>query len=238
MSFYSEFAQHYDEVFPFEEQVYSFLRDHARSGGCSVLDIGCGTGDYCGRFADEGCEALGVDLDPWMIERASERHQKADFRVLAMEDISSLEGPRDLVYCIGNVISHLGSESLADFIAAVRGLLRDEGVWILQTVNWDYILGLSEYDFPVVRVPGRELTFMRRYEPVSRSGTRFLARLLKGESEVFEGSATLYPADTATFERLHREAGFREIGHYGGFTRERFDPGRPSSSVFVFERKC
>jgi 2-polyprenyl-3-methyl-5-hydroxy-6-metoxy-1,4-benzoquinol methylase len=243
MSFYSEFAEHYDDVFPFEEEVYSFLSEHVgprRGSGartdCRVLDIGCGTGDYCGRFAEEGCEALGVDLDPWMIDRARSRNGAAEFLVLGMEDIRSIEGTHDLVYCIGNVASHLKQEDLSDFLSAVRDLLTEDGVWILQTVNWDFILGLSEYDFPVVKVPESDLTFMRRYEPVSRSGTRFLTRLLAGESEVFDGSTTLYPVESSEYERLHRLAGFREVGHYAGFSRQPFDPGRPSSSVFVFER--
>ncbi|MBN2565196.1 MAG: class I SAM-dependent methyltransferase, partial [Candidatus Eisenbacteria bacterium] len=186
MSFYSEFAEHYDEVFPFEPEVYAFLKRLLRRPAGRVLDIGCGSGDYCGAFANDGSTVVGVDLDPWMIERARNRHRGPDFRVLSMEDIGALPGRFDLVYCIGNVAAHLRRERVHVFLSTLRGLLEERGLWALQTVNWDFVLRLDSYRFPDVVVPGSGLRFERLYSPVSRSGTRFFTRLVDGESVVFE----------------------------------------------------
>ena len=135
MSFYSEFAQHYERIFPFREEVYTFLRGSLSAQDRRILDAGCGTGDYCGRFAAEGFEAVGVDLDPAMVEAARRRYPTAAFHRLDMLEIAGLGSGFDLVFCIGNTTAHLTQEAFARFIQSVRGMLRPGGRWIFQVVN-------------------------------------------------------------------------------------------------------
>ena len=120
MSFYSDFAGHYEAVFPLEENTHSFLAARVPAGS-RVLDIGCGTGDHCGRFAADGPEAVGVDLDPAMIAVARERFPAARFHVMDMADVGSLDGPFGCVFCIGNVLSHLRAEALLGFLDSPGG---------------------------------------------------------------------------------------------------------------------
>ena len=60
----------------------SFLRAHDLSGR-SILDIGCGVGDFFGRLRETGVAAdyCGVDVSPEMIGRARERFPEARFEV-------------------------------------------------------------------------------------------------------------------------------------------------------------
>ena len=60
MSFYSWFAPYYELVFPFREEVYSFLREHAGRYGSAVLDAGCGPGHIvvCFYVTDFGLQGL------------------------------------------------------------------------------------------------------------------------------------------------------------------------------------
>ena len=62
MSFYSDFAPYYELVFPFREQVYSFLREHAGVSDGAVLDAGCGPGHYCGMFCVKASGLQGLIL--------------------------------------------------------------------------------------------------------------------------------------------------------------------------------
>ena len=57
MSLYSEFAPWYEQLFPFREEVYLFLREHAGTSGSRILDTGCGPGHYCDRFQRDGFPA-------------------------------------------------------------------------------------------------------------------------------------------------------------------------------------
>lgn len=45
------------------------LRKHGQ-GVKTLLELGCGTGKHAQRFAGLGYQAAGVDMSPWMIERA------------------------------------------------------------------------------------------------------------------------------------------------------------------------
>jgi SAM-dependent methyltransferase len=236
MSFYSEFAGYYERVFPFDEATYGFLRSRFPSGARRILDIGCGTGDYCGRLASQGYEALGIDLDRWMVERAKKKYPATEFRVLGLDEVGSLGGMFGAAFCIGNVAAHLPRHRLGGFLWALRERLDQGAIWIVQTVNWDYVLRQDSYTFPEVAVGESGLLFERSYPEISEEMVTFVTRLREREGVVFEGETTLYPVRAEDYIRAHREVEFELVGQYGGFSDEEFDPRKMSSSVLVFRR--
>ncbi len=236
MSFYSEFAGYYETVFPFEEEVYSFVRDRFPTSARRVLDVGCGTGDYCGRLASQEYEAVGIDLDQWMVERAKRRYPASEFHVLGAENIGTLTGPFDAAYCIGNVISHIARHRLPDFLLALRELLTPGAAWVIQTVNWDFVLAQESYEFPDVPVEGTNLVFERSYPEISEEKVLFRTRLREGGLSVFEGEMTLFPVRAEDYVGAHRGDGFEFIEHKGSFAGAAFDPGVMSGSILVFRR--
>jgi SAM-dependent methyltransferase len=236
MSFYSEFAGYYERVFPFEERTYAFLRERFPSDARRILDIGCGTGDYCGRLASQGYETLGIDLDRWMVERAKKKYPATEFSVLGMDEIGSLAGTFGAAYCIGNVAAHLPKHRLGGFLWALRERLDRGAIWIVQTVNWDFVLKHESYRFPEVAVGDGGLVFERSYDEISDETVSFVTRLREKEATVFEGETTLYPVRAEEYVLAHREVEYELIAHYGGFAEESFDPLTMSSSVLVFRR--
>lgn len=236
MSFYSDFAEHYDTIFPFEEEVHGFLKRRASPPG-RALDIGCGTGDYCGRLARDGFDATGIDLDPWMIEAARRRHPAPTFRVMGMEEVGRLQGPFDLAFCIGNVASHLKQGLLQQFVRDVRTLLSPGGLWVVQTVNWDYALGRESLRFPDVTAGDGGLLFEREYPEISDERVVFATRLSSDGRTVFEGETTLHPVRSARYREIHEDAGFELAGHFGNFSEAPFDADTWSSSVFAYRAR-
>ena len=236
MSLYSEFAGYYESVFPFEEEVYSFVRDRFPTSATRVLDVGCGTGDYCGRFASQEYETVGIDLDQWMVERAKRRYPASEFHVLGAEDIGSLTGPFGAAYCIGNVISHTARYRLSDFLLALRELLIPGAAWVIQTVNWDFVLAQESYEFPDVPVEGTNLVFERSYTEISEENVLFRTRLREGGRSVFEGEMTLFPVRAEDYVGAHRSEGFEFIEQKGSFAGAAFDPDVMSGSILVFRR--
>jgi len=248
MSFYSDFAEHYEAVFPFREVVLRFLRAHlpTAEGGADraprrrgrILDLGCGTGHYCGRLAALGHEAIGIDLDPAMIAAATRAYPDATFECLDMIAMDRLPPPFDLIYCIGNVLPHLPSARLPELLAKVTRALAPGGAWIFQTVNWDFVLGLAgaSYRFPDRALAGG-LVFRREYRDVTPQRLRFRAELTAPDRVLFAGEVELYPVTAEDYRRLNEAAGFTLVEHQGDFAGVSFQADAEGGSVFAFRKR-
>lgn len=236
MSFYSVFAPYYELVFPFREEVYTFLREYAGPTGGAVIDAGCGPGHYCGRFIRDGFRVSGIDLDRKMIETAAAAYPQAVFRCVDIAGTGSLQGRAQLIYSIGNVLSHLPFERLTYFLGRVYAALETGGSWVLQVVNWDYLLTLQEYTFPIKIIAEGSAAFYRRYCRISSERTVFDVQLTVGQKTVFNEQYLLYPVTADVFILLHQEAGFFTEGVYADFNKSVFSKDRDSGLVMVFTK--
>ncbi len=233
MSFYTSFAHHYESVFPFSQAVYDFLRRYLLMPPASVLDIGCGTGHYAGALAADGFDAVGIDLDPAMVAYAREHYPAAAFATLDMRDIAALDRPFTAAFCIGNTAAHLPHEAFARFLDDVRALVAPGGAWILQVMNWDYVLTQQKVIFPLITAEGA-VVFERTYRDICTERVTFETRLLVEGAEIFSDATTLYPLRSAEIVALHAARGFRLLTHQGSYGGAPFDPGQFSANVFAF----
>lgn len=237
MSFYKDFAGYFEAVFPFDPSVHAFLREHAPPGARRVLDVGCGIGDYTAAFANDGLEAVGIDLDREMVEVARARRVGPTFQELDARDVARVDGLFDFAFSIGNVVSHLEQADVRRVLEGVHARLERFGGWVMQVVNWDHILERSSYRFPDITIGDGRVVFTREYPEVSDDRLRFVTRLSRGDTTVFEGEVWLYPLRASDCLALHDAAGFELLSHYADFGSTPFDPGAESSSVYVFRRR-
>jgi len=233
MDFYTEFAPHYERIFPFRPGTLEFLQRWLPSRG-RVLDLGCGTGHYTGALAGTGLEAIGIDLDDGMIAAARERYPAALFVVDDLTALPALVDAADGAFCIGNVLSHLPCDTLGEFLVGLAGVLPPGAPWVLQTVNASRLRPLP-HDFPPLDA-GDGLTFGRRYEALDDGAVRFSTQLSRDGEVVFAGEASLWPLDTGELEALHGEAGFELAEQCGGFDGSAFDAGRSGAIVQAYRR--
>ncbi len=233
MSFYTAFAEHYESIFPFSEGVYRFLRRHMPAPPGRVLDVGCGTGHYTGRLAQDGYEAVGIDLDSAMIAQARARYPAAAFHVLDMRSIATLDGPFSAIACIGNTAAHLTRPQFKAFLAAVHGMLPPGGTWILQVMAWDYVLTRTAFTFPVIEGTDGAV-FFREYRDISPSQVTFATRLEVNGAVVFEDAVPLTPIPTVELMDLHTVQGFELVTHAGSYSGTPFDPATFSANVMVW----
>ena len=77
---------------------FSILKDVGIAPGHSVLDVGCGFGDFSGWLARQGVDVsyTGIDINPRLIETARARYPSARFEVVDLQDGTFTE-PYDFV---------------------------------------------------------------------------------------------------------------------------------------------
>jgi cyclopropane fatty-acyl-phospholipid synthase-like methyltransferase len=237
MTFYSGFAEDYERIFPFREEVYRFLLAHAGGAGGKVLDAGCGPGHYCGRFAADGYLTTGIDLDDAMMAEAGRRYPETTFRLLDMREIEVAGSGFQCIYSIGNVMSHLRQAELPGFIGKVFDMLEPGGSWIMQVMNWDAFSSMTGYEFPMKSFErtGSTATFQRRYDFEGAESVTFSIALVQAGQMLFNERTTLYPVGIGKYLSLHECAGFRCAGSYSDFVRTplRKEPGTGLVMVFV-----
>ncbi len=158
--------------------------------GKRILDIGCGEGYGSFYLAGAAREVLGVDYDTSAVTYARGKYLKDNlqFAVVDVKNLASLDKHFDVICCF-QVIEHIRDDK--GFLASVKHLLADSGIFICSTPNKldaspnsttpcnkfhcrEYLLEeyktlLTEY-FTRVEILGlkrsRELNFFRRLKKI------------------------------------------------------------------------
>ncbi|HOP07569.1 MAG TPA: class I SAM-dependent methyltransferase [candidate division Zixibacteria bacterium] len=102
----------------------------------SMVELGCGPGQYCREFARRGVTACGVDLSPEMVLYAQKIFDdeklpgyiiEADFRNF------SLEAPVDLAVCMMATFNYLlTNEDIVRHFRTVAANLNEGGVYLIE----------------------------------------------------------------------------------------------------------
>ena len=74
---HKQFAEIYDIFMKYVDYDgwYNFLKRFIKTKG-TVLDLGCGTGEFILRFLEDGFSVVGVDLSEKMLEVAEKKLEK------------------------------------------------------------------------------------------------------------------------------------------------------------------
>ena len=92
--------------------------------GQRVLEVGCGTGHWLENLEAWGCESVGVEPSPAMLERAGARGLRAELVLASAEALPFPDASFDRVLCV-NAIHHF--TDIPRFLAEARRVLRGRG---------------------------------------------------------------------------------------------------------------
>jgi len=99
-----------------------------------IVDIGCGRGEFLDLLAGEGIHATGVDLDPGMVDICRAKGCEVT-AADALDYLKALEdGSLGTVFS-AQFIEHLPPADLVEYLRGAQRVLRDDGVFIAETVN-------------------------------------------------------------------------------------------------------
>lgn len=245
-NFYRSIAEYYDRIFPLHEDALCHLAGLAQAvspdRSARVLDLGCATGAMASALAEEGHRVTGIDLDPAMIDLAQSRvdavigesrsdegfHSggRCEFSVLDMTASSSRFGESsfDMAYCMGNTLVHLTKEDLlSDFFAQMAAIIKPDGVFSLQIINYDRILDNRINGLPTIEGDG--VIFEREYKTRGDGLLDFSTAMTDTSTGLrIENSIPLLPLRARDLEALLAEAGFKVWRFSGNFKGAPFNP--------------
>ena len=137
-----------------------------------VLDAGCGTGRLAIELVNRGHSAMGVDLDPDMIDRAVHKAPHIGWKVA---DLANLELGElfDLAVMAGNIPLFCAPGAQADIVASIGAHLPVGGLLVC---GWSQEVGDASY-----RAGHFE-------DDIARAGFTLLARFSTWDREPFDRS--------------------------------------------------
>lgn len=150
--FYDALAADYHLIFPDwdasmtrqAEALEGLLRARSGAGPHRVLDCSCGIGTQAIGLAGAGHQVVGSDLSPVAAARAADEAVGRGLRLpTAAADMRALPfraSAFDVVVCADNSLLHLlTADDVHTALAGMRRVLRDDGLLIVSTRDYDEI---------------------------------------------------------------------------------------------------
>lgn len=219
----------------------------------SVLDLGCGTGEHVAFFASRGARAMGLDRSEAMIEAAQDHAARGEGCFVLGEAcdagrLLSGEAPFGLAICLGNMLPHLqDAAALEAMLCAVRDQLLPGGIFLVQLLNYERIVGEGIRTLPVNVRPGddgREIVFVRVMTPLPDRRLAFYPMTLELDPDADEPISVrssrrvdLRAWEADELDSHFEAAGFR-LTRYGDMTAGPYEPKRSADLVLVATRRA
>lgn len=227
MSFYNEISKYYDKIFPAGEEQLSFIKDAAGKTAAKILDIACGSGTYSVALAKEGYKVTAVDIEDEMIRklRVKADNEKVDVKafVCSMTELEEkLTEKYRVLFCIGNSLVHLKSlEEIEDALRQMYNLTADDGVVIIQIMNYDRIIKLGLKELPTIINQEEGIEFIRKYDykPELKKIDFNTTLIVKdgNNTKTFKNTVELLPLLSNELTDIVEKVGFKRYEYYGDF---------------------
>jgi len=231
--FYTSISKYYSAIFPFQPAQLQFVKSNSGDlTGKQILDIGCATGELAFQLAKTGAFITAIDLNQDLLKQALAKTAIGDLKTvnpafkkrnMLKLDADFQPGQFDVVLCFGNTLVHLQTpELIAQMFTGVSKVLKRGGQFLLQMLNYDYILAEQITSLPAIET--ELIKFIRKYQFNKNSALiEFQTELLiKSENKTVCNSSPLLALQSDQLYNLLQNSGFSGIEFFSGFTREPF----------------
>lgn len=236
--FYNAVSSFYDEMIGFDESLKrrkELFKKIIPEGVKTIADLGCGSGLDSIGLAQLGYVVSGFDPSPGIIEQASRKSEQLNLNIKFIQSAvhvidESFHHQFDLVISLGNTFTNIPRENFSTSIQKSKMLLKDEGTFIIQVLNYKSFLTKKERIVNITKK--NEFIFVRFYDfyddYMNFNILKFsLTNLVEREIH----TTKLYPYLPEEFENELRNAGFRDIKFLGSLKGESFNKLKSSDLI-------
>ncbi len=232
MDFYQIIAEYYDDIFAPSPSQAAFVNERLHPGA-TYLDLGCATGSLAISLAELGHQCIGVDLSADLLTIARKKiNDCPDSIRLEQMDIMHISSvfpanEFDAVGCFGNTLSHLPPQRVPSLLSAVKNVLKPQGLFFIQIVNYDRLVNKGLSALPSIE--NDAIRFERKYLNFDgNSPFTFEATLtVHHTGDIHFVNETLYPMRQSDLTRQLTTAGFTDVEYFGNYT------GAPPGSEYL-----
>lgn len=155
----------------------------------TILDIGCGRGEFLELMWDNGIQAYGVDFYKPFVNYCNERGFNAKLED-ALTHLNSLEDCSLGGIFMSQVVEHLANDYVSALISVAYKKLKPGCYFILETPNPDCLAAISEFNID-----------MSHIKPVHYKALEYLFKAANFQSvERYHTSQCLYPVNAKHIE--------------------------------------
>lgn len=248
MSGYGRFAQVYDRLtdnVEYDKIAVAVNGYVERFGGRKgiLLDLACGTGSLCERFAAMGYDVIGVDGSEEMLNAALDKKYESGLPIQYLcQDMTELDmyGTVDVTVCTLDSINHLSdSEAVRKTFERVSLFAYPDGMFIFD-VNTIYkhreVLAGNTF---VYDLDDLFCVWQNEYRQEDNSVDIYLdffERNQQGSYDRFQESFTEKAYPLHEIKELLKQTGFEILGEFDGYSNT--PPGEKTQRVVYVARKC
>lgn len=242
-------ADFYDKVSVFYEKMIDFeknleLRINAYKSIFETMgttaDLGCGIGLDSIALAINGQDVTAFDVSSKMIDEANKN--AARFNVKIKTHAASIElipvsfnNSFQNIVCVGNTIAHLSTSQLKKALIKIHELLKPNGKAFLHILNYEMIAKQNKRINNIAVRNG--MVIIRFYDFFDKYLNFNIMSFNLDKLKDFKFVTTKhFPHKKSFLNKELRSAGFRNVGFYGDFEENRFEPS-VSKDMFVAARK-
>ncbi len=120
-------------------KLYKIFIDNLKKllpNGGRILDVGCGSGEFCKMLKDSGFEVVGLDLSSVMVERAKSSGIDAYAMSLGELDLKDF----DAITAVFDVLNYINPKEMLPFLSEIAIRLKPKG-YFLADINSLYGFG-------------------------------------------------------------------------------------------------
>ncbi|UCZ52404.1 class I SAM-dependent methyltransferase [Bacillus shivajii] len=246
MEFYSTLAHYYDDIFQLNEKAIHLFEEHLPTNNpkSRVLDLAAGSGKEALELVQRGHDVTAIDISAEMVKQMEIKADKDWLQLRSykrnMNELHLFNDEKfDGILCIGNSFVHLSDTTeMKNTLRNIYELLENDGVFIVQIVNYDRVLAKKAYELPLISNESKGIQFLRNYE-LKNDKIIFNGELRFPRSDQLETkkiSTELVPLKKETLVNLGSEAGFEKYSVLGNF---KGDPNTLDSpaTIVIFKKE-